>query len=85
MSIGMGGAEARTACSISHTQIFQPSTITCSRLRTLTPMNFLVGGVMSGTVIGLSSLVIMGLPALLTGAAFGYVAERLTRKPAQLP
>lgn len=48
-------------------------------------MNFLVGGVMSGTVMGLSSLVIMGLPALLTGAAFGYVAERLTRKPAQLP
>lgn len=48
-------------------------------------MNFLVCGVMSGTVIGLSSLVIMGLPALLTGAAFGYVAERLIRKPAQLP
>lgn len=48
-------------------------------------LNLLVGGVMSGTVIGLYSLVIMGLPALLTGAAFGYFAERLTRRPSQLP
>jgi hypothetical protein len=31
---------------------------------------------MSGTVIGLSSLVIMGLPALLTGTAFGYVDKK---------
>jgi hypothetical protein len=46
-------------------------------------LNLLVGGVMSGTVIGLSSLVIMGLPALLTGAAFGYCAERLTRRLVQ--
>ena len=43
-------------------------------------LNLLVGEVLVGAVIGLYSLIILGLPALLTGAAFGYCAERLTRR-----
>jgi hypothetical protein len=46
-------------------------------------LNLLVGEVVTGTLVGLVGLVIMGPPALLTGAAFGYFAERLTRRLVQ--
>ncbi len=69
MSIGMvGGLDQKGLLNQPYTDF---PTINEYVLKTAQPqpMNFLVDGVRPGTVIRLSSLVIMGLPALLTGAA----------------